>query len=236
MACYRSEQYDPDLGLYYLRARYYNPATGRFLSVDPLADEGQRRYEYAAANPVDGMDPNGSEALIEYALVPHILPPVWIPNWCGLFGANPMGGNLPCKHQQPGKHFDYLIDSGALFKVDASGYPTYMGSGYSGKGAGLNNPSMEDVKGAKGKNDAGPIPEGKYTIGPMFNNVGSTGPGSMRLTPSPSNEMYERYAFLMHGDNKRHEFSASDGCIIMALGVRNEVSSSGIVDLEVRGW
>jgi hypothetical protein len=48
--------------------------------------------------------------------------------------------------------------------------------------------------------------------------------------------MYERYAFLMHGDNKRHDFSASDGCIIMALGVRNEVSSSGIVDLEVRGW
>ena len=35
MACYRSEQYDPDLGLYYLRARYYNPATGRFLSVEP---------------------------------------------------------------------------------------------------------------------------------------------------------------------------------------------------------
>ena len=69
---YRGEQYDPDLGLYYLRARYYNPATGRFLSVDPLSDEGQRRYQYAAANPVDGMDPNGSEALIEYALVPHI--------------------------------------------------------------------------------------------------------------------------------------------------------------------
>jgi hypothetical protein len=23
---YRSEQYDPDLGLYYLRARYYNPS------------------------------------------------------------------------------------------------------------------------------------------------------------------------------------------------------------------
>jgi RHS repeat-associated protein len=33
---YRGEQYDADLGLYYLRARYYNPATGRFLSRDPF--------------------------------------------------------------------------------------------------------------------------------------------------------------------------------------------------------
>jgi RHS repeat-associated protein len=32
---YRGEQYDSDLGLYYLRARYYNPSTGRFLSRDP---------------------------------------------------------------------------------------------------------------------------------------------------------------------------------------------------------
>jgi RHS repeat-associated protein len=34
---YRGEQFDPDLGLYYLRARYYNPATGRFMSRDPEA-------------------------------------------------------------------------------------------------------------------------------------------------------------------------------------------------------
>ncbi len=42
---YRGEQYDSDLGLYYLRARYYNPVTGRFMSRDPrgqLADP--RRY------------------------------------------------------------------------------------------------------------------------------------------------------------------------------------------------
>ena len=32
---YRAEQFDSDLGLYYLRARYYNPQTGRFLSRDP---------------------------------------------------------------------------------------------------------------------------------------------------------------------------------------------------------
>ena len=36
---YRGEQYDSDLSLYYLRARYYNPLTGRFMSRDP--EEGK---------------------------------------------------------------------------------------------------------------------------------------------------------------------------------------------------
>jgi RHS repeat-associated protein len=39
---YRGEQYDSDLGLYYLRARYMNPLTGRFLSRDP---EGGSRFD-----------------------------------------------------------------------------------------------------------------------------------------------------------------------------------------------
>ena len=33
---YRSEQFDPTLGLYYLRARYYDQTTGRFISADPV--------------------------------------------------------------------------------------------------------------------------------------------------------------------------------------------------------
>ena len=32
---YQGEEYDPDLGLYYLSARYYNPLTGGFMSQDP---------------------------------------------------------------------------------------------------------------------------------------------------------------------------------------------------------
>jgi RHS repeat-associated protein len=65
------EQYDPDLGLYYLRARYYNPLTGRFVSRDPLdgdpADPATlHKYLYANANPVDLIDPNGQEALVSY--------------------------------------------------------------------------------------------------------------------------------------------------------------------------
>ena len=65
---YRGEQYDSDLALYYLRARYYNPATGRFLSRDP--DDGisidpktLHKYVYADSDPVNMTDPTGHEAL-----------------------------------------------------------------------------------------------------------------------------------------------------------------------------
>lgn len=66
---YRGEQWDPDLGLYYLRARYYNPLSGRFFSVDPLAGQGQKRYEYANADPVDEADPTGQAAIVEFLLL-----------------------------------------------------------------------------------------------------------------------------------------------------------------------
>jgi len=70
---YRGEQWDPDLGLYYLRARYYNPLTGRFLAKDPFpgfTDQPKtlHRYEYTGADPVNYIDPSGrDEALAEDA-------------------------------------------------------------------------------------------------------------------------------------------------------------------------
>ena len=61
---YRAEQYDSDLGLYYLRARYYNPLTGRFLSRDPedgiVTDpKTLHKYVYAGGDPVNLADPTG---------------------------------------------------------------------------------------------------------------------------------------------------------------------------------
>jgi RHS repeat-associated protein len=85
------EQYDPDLGLYYLRARYYNPVTGRFLNVDPMAGDGQRRYEYAAANPVNRADPSGRFVLESYwpLMAPLLIQiPFTPPSWCGYLPAS----------------------------------------------------------------------------------------------------------------------------------------------------
>jgi RHS repeat-associated protein len=53
---YTGEQNDPT-GLEYLRARYYDPATGRFLSQDPLPL--LQRYPYASNNPTNFIDPSG---------------------------------------------------------------------------------------------------------------------------------------------------------------------------------
>ena len=75
---YRGEQYDPDLGLYYLRARYYNPATGRFVSQDPengiaTDPETLHKYLFAGGDPVNKIDPSGREALAEYGLILNLV-------------------------------------------------------------------------------------------------------------------------------------------------------------------
>jgi len=46
------------LSLQYLRARYYQPSTGRFVSADPV-HEGTNWYVYADASPVSVSDPSG---------------------------------------------------------------------------------------------------------------------------------------------------------------------------------
>jgi RHS repeat-associated protein len=61
---YRGEQFDSDLGLYYLRARYCNPVTGRFMSRDPLDGEQfdprtLHKYLYANGDPMNAIDPTG---------------------------------------------------------------------------------------------------------------------------------------------------------------------------------
>ncbi len=63
---YAGEQYDPTLGLYYLRARYLNAGMGRFCTRDvfegfqksPLS---LHKYLYCQANPINGVDPSGHE-------------------------------------------------------------------------------------------------------------------------------------------------------------------------------
>ena len=62
---FTGEQYDADLGLYYLRARYQNTDTGRFWTQDSFEGFSSdptslHKYTYCGNNPINAFDPSGN--------------------------------------------------------------------------------------------------------------------------------------------------------------------------------
>ena len=63
---YRGYFYDEETGLYYLKTRYYDPETGRFITIDgieyldPETINGLNLYAYCGNNPVMNVDPTGT--------------------------------------------------------------------------------------------------------------------------------------------------------------------------------
>ncbi len=74
---YTGEQYNSATGLYYLRARYMNPGTGTFISMDSYQGSiydpvSLHKYLYANANPVMYTDPSGYFSLAECSIATTI--------------------------------------------------------------------------------------------------------------------------------------------------------------------
>lgn len=70
---FTGERYNSSTGLYYLRARWMDPETGRFLSMDPWLGDAKEpatlnAYAYAASNPIDRIDPSGRNSFISGGL------------------------------------------------------------------------------------------------------------------------------------------------------------------------
>jgi RHS repeat-associated protein len=71
---FAGEQFDEAVDGYYLRARYYDPATGRFVSTDPFEGYNNQPvtlhdYLYGNVNPVIFVDPSGAISLPSYASI-----------------------------------------------------------------------------------------------------------------------------------------------------------------------
>ncbi len=57
---FTGRRFDFETGLYYYRARYYNPYIGRFLQTDPIGyGDGINWYAYCSNNPVNFVDASG---------------------------------------------------------------------------------------------------------------------------------------------------------------------------------
>ncbi|MCW5723375.1 MAG: RHS repeat-associated core domain-containing protein [Maricaulaceae bacterium] len=62
---YTGQRRDGETGLYYYRARYYDPALGRFLQTDPVLYADQMNlYAYVGNNPLMFTDPSGMNGCI----------------------------------------------------------------------------------------------------------------------------------------------------------------------------
>lgn len=75
---YFGQTYDETTGLYYLRARYYDPTTGRFTQQDH-AEDGYNWYVYGNQNPITYIDESGESitlsagaAALLYEAAPYI--------------------------------------------------------------------------------------------------------------------------------------------------------------------
>jgi RHS repeat-associated protein len=56
---YAGQYTDPTTGLEYNQARWYDPATGQFMVIDPKVESTWQAYAYADDNPISLMDPTG---------------------------------------------------------------------------------------------------------------------------------------------------------------------------------
>jgi RHS repeat-associated protein len=59
---YTGQTWLPEIGMYYYKARLYNPVIGRFMQTDPLDyGDGLNWYAYVGNDPVNNTDPSGTQ-------------------------------------------------------------------------------------------------------------------------------------------------------------------------------
>ncbi len=143
---YSGEYTDSESGLIYLRARMYDPQTGRFINEDPVKD-GENWYVYAGNNPILFIDPFGLYYVVE--------------------------NKTRCSCMDPRCH--NFGNSTGTYRVYADNWFTSIARTITGEfvvGGGLINLSIESALGVSGGNSKTPIGDvGKDMVAGAFANT-----------------------------------------------------------------
>ena len=195
---YADEETGEEIVLSHNWHRTYDPTLGRYLQSDPIGlAGGLNRYAYVGGNPNSYVDPSGLKWIYE---------------------------------QSTGRMYYEESDCNCTPLTPTPEVPNYNNelndrdysplnpgvSGYAGAPGYVNDPFADYIT------RSGPLPRGIYTIEAPINSR-NTGRYALPLTPHSLNTMFGRNAFQIHGDNRRFNRSASEGCIILPLSVRQEI-------------
>ena len=234
-------------GLYYFGARYYDPRTSVWVSTDPMVNayiptskvlmnskkvlfgmkmmvsrNGLRDNLTLLMKSNTSYEKNNEQENSESVLLNDGVYVSGNLNYYSYVNCNPI-----VLIDIDGLYWEYAQSTGKLTYVsDATGKRYEIGTGYSGKGEGLNNPLR-----AFRKNE-GPIPQGDWKISEAFKHK-SKGSVVMKLSSAASEQAYGRSEFLIHGDNDAMNKTASEGCIILDKSIRDRIAKSKDKNLKV---
>jgi len=170
---FTDQELDPETGLYYYGARYYDPVIGRFISPDsivqdPFDPQMLNRYSYCRNNPLRYIDPDGHGFWAVFIPIIKVVVAIVAGYLADRLGANSSsGGSVGINNEGNTNYTSYNPSTGEEYRSSGGGgsggtspssvignggqYYQYGYHSYSGSGDGYYNDSYDSMNDADTK-------------------------------------------------------------------------------------